>query len=601
MEFLSKFTSDRKLSAVLLFLVSFAIYSPSLRNDFVWDDVEVVTKNYISFDAAGIVHTIVPEVNKNKKARYYRPMLYTSLVIDEDLWGTNSFGFHLSNLIYNSASVVVFYFMVILIMGGIRVEGKEITAFLSSILFALYPMHVESVSWVAGRTDVLCALFLFFAFIFHILSSRNLWLLVLASLGFSIALLSKEVAVVFPFLVLVFDLLTRRGANRVNILRYGVYILILLVYFYLRGRAFVNIPDAAGLVLNDVGGLAPVGGEHVSSVSRCLEIVYILMGSYLFYLTKLIFPFGFNAFITNVPKQAPYLISAMIVLSALTLLVIISARKKENVTAFGILWVLISLGPSALVAAFSIASTPLAERYLYIPSSGFCFLIGYWVIEAGSRVRLKGIVWRASILLIATYAFAAYERQGVWRDNLSLWRDTSLKSPDHPLPHTNYGLALSDTGKRDEAVKEFAIALSPELNDTARGKAVTANDLALVYLDEEEYPRAEMWLRKALEYDPGYGKTYYHLGLIYFIKGSLTNSAESYKKSERYLRMALEHYYSYGKANLLLAKIYMRRGETDKAKKEAGTAVKSGLPKELLKEADDILEIDNAGGDKEPH
>ena len=600
MELISKLITSRLLSALFLFLISFALYSPSLKNDFVWDDVEVITKSNVSFDASYITGIVITDVYKNKNVSYYRPAIYTSIVADKALWGVSPFGFHLSNLLFNSASVVLFYFMVLLILGGFGVREKEVAAFLSAILLALYPMHVESVSWVAGRSDVLCALFLLLAFIFHILSSGNLWFLALTVIGLSLSLMSKEVAVVFPLLAIAFDLLSRRSVNRRSLIRYLVYLLILLAYFYLRSRAFVNIPQVTEEVSGEGVGRIVSGGEHIPAVSRYLELLKILLGSYLFYLNKLVLPFDFNAFITRVPRDAPQLISSLLILAALSVLSFISIKKKENVTAFGILWVLITLGPSALISVFSISSTPLAERYLYIPSAGFCLVIGNILIEAGRRTRLRKAARGFGIILILMYAFASYQRQAVWKDDLSLWRDASLKSPYHPLPHSNYGLALSYIGERDEAIREFLIALSPEMNDSARGKAVTANNLALVYLDEEEYEKAEMWFRKALEHDPGYGKTYYHLGLIYYINGELTNSADSYAQAERYVKEAMKRYKYYGRANLLLAKIYLRRGEDDKAKKEAGAAIGIGLPEGLLKEARDILGVDNGGSDKEP-
>lgn len=600
MELISKLISNRPLSALILFLISFALYSPSLKNDFVWDDAEVITKSNVSFDASYITDVVITDVYKNKNASYYRPAIYASYVADQAVWGVSSFGFHLSNLLFNSLSVVLFYFMALLVLGGFGVSGREACAFLSSVLFALHPMHAESVSWVAGRSDVLCALFLFLAFIFHILSSRNLWLLGIAVLGFILSLMSKEVAVVFPLLAVVFDLLSRRFLDRRNIVRYGAYLLILLLYFYLRSRAFVNIPQVTEEATGEGLGSVPGGSVSISAVSQYLDLLEILLGSYHFYLNKLMLPFDFNAFITNVPGETVHLISSCIILAALAALVFISVKRKENVTAFGILWLLLTLGPSALIAVFSIASTPLAERYLYVPSAGFCLVIGNIIIEAAKRARLRKAAWGFGMVLVAAYAFASYERQEVWKDDLSLWRNASLSSPYHPLPHSNYGLALSNNGELDEAIREFKIALSPEMKDNPRGLAITANNLALVYLDKGEYKRAEMWFRKALEYDPGYGKTYYHLGLIYYINGELTNSTDSYLEAEWFVKEAMKRYKYYGRANLLLAKIYLRTGKADEARKEARAAIDIGLPENLLREARDILEIDNGGSYQEP-
>ncbi|HVY54557.1 MAG TPA: tetratricopeptide repeat protein [Thermodesulfobacteriota bacterium] len=602
MELLSKLTAGRLLSVLLLLLVSFALYLPSLKNDFVWDDVEVITKSNVSLDAAYITDVVIPDVYKHKSSSYYRPAIYTSLVADRAFWGLSPFGYHLSNLLFNTISVILFYFMTLTVLDGLAVNKAGAPAMLSSVLFALYPMHVESVSWIAGRSDIICAMFLFPAMAFHIMSSKSQWLLAPAALCFALSLMSKEVAVVFPFLAVSYDLLAGRFSDRRNLLRYALYILIIILYLYVRSRAFVSIPEVAHEVSGKgSSGVSLIQGSGIRLFSHFWEFSKILLGSYFFYLNKLILPFDFNPFVTNVPRTAPYLISSAALLSALAALGILSVRKKENVTAFGILWVLFTLGPSALIAIFSIAATPLAERYLYIPSAGLCLVIGNIIVVASQRARARNFVAALGAVLIIISAFASYERQAVWRDDLSLWRDASAKSPYHPLPHSNYGLALSNAGEYDEAIKELRIALSPELNDNPRGLAMTANNLALVYLDKGDYENAEKWFRKALEYDPDYGKTYYHMGLIYYINGELTGSADSYRQAEAYVKEAMKRYKYYGRANLLLAKIYLRMGDRARAEQEARDAVAIGLPDNLLKEARNILEIDDGSGDQEPH
>jgi hypothetical protein len=94
-------------------------------------------------------------------------------VIDKSIWGISSFGFHLSNNIFYSGSVVLLNFMALLIMKEFNTAVGKIAAFLSALIFALHPMHVESVSWDAGMTAALCSMFLFLAFISHILSYRS--------------------------------------------------------------------------------------------------------------------------------------------------------------------------------------------------------------------------------------------------------------------------------------------------------------------------------------------------------------------------------------------------------------------------------------------
>lgn len=593
MEFFSKLTGSALFSAVFIFLVSFAIYSPSLKHDFVWDDIEVIAKSNVSFDASNIAGVVVPGIEKNKKERYYRPVVYTSMVLDNGLWGVSPFGFHLSNLLMNAMAAVLFYFAALLVLRELWGGGRG-AAFLSALLFALYPMHVESVSWIAGRTDVLCALFFLLAFTSHILSYRNLLFLALTALSFALALMSKEVAVAFPFLALGYDLIARRLGRRSNIPRYAVYIGLLLLYLYLRGRAFANIPEMPGV---GTEAETPTGA---SAFGAYFGYAKTILGAYLLYINKLVFPFDFNAFIANIPLSAAYIASAVVVTGALAVLSAVSLIRKENVTAFSIFWILLTLGPSAIISVFGIASTPAAERYLYIPSAGFCLLLGYWIFRAGEHPRYRRAAAAFAIVIVALYALFTYQRQAVWKDDLSLWGDTSIKSFSHPLPHSNYGLALSNAGDSEGALREYKIALSPGMNDSPRGKAVTANNVGLEYLQMERYPEAEKWFLKALEFDKGYGRTYYHLGLINYIKADVTGSPESLAAAEMYLKKVFEHYYTFGRANLILAKVYMKTGEREKAVKEAETAIKTGLPPALLKEAEEILVINDQGRKNKP-
>lgn len=600
MELISRLTANRPLSALLLFLVSFAVYLPSLKSEFVWDDIEVITKNNISYDPSNIIYYVVPTEIETKEARYYRPVVYVSWVTDSAIWKMSPLGYHLSNIVFNSISVVLFYFFVILLLGELRPGGNEAAVFLSALLFAVHPMHVESVSWIAGRTDVFCALFLFLGLIFHIYSYKHSWLFVLAGLGFLLSVFSKEVAIVFPLLITALDLMGGKFFRRGNILKYSFYIVVLLIYFYLRAKAF-SIPAfndeivSEGLT-HDVSRLG-----NTSSITFYLETVKIVLSSYYVYLSKLICPFDFNVFINKVPREPSVLISSIILLAISTLISFISMQRRERVTAFGILWIWITLAPSVLIAIVSISSTPLAERYLYVPSAGYCLLIGYWIVEAGHRVRLKSLAWGVGIILIISYILISYQGQVLWKNDLALWRNAASKSPDHPLPHSNYGLALLNAGQYEEAVRELGIALSPELKDSPRGLAITANNMALVYLDKGDYRDAEKWFRKALAYDPGYGKTYYHMGLIYYINGELTGSADSYRQAEGYVKEAMKRYKYYGRANLLLARIYLRTGEKGKAWEEARNAIAIGLPENLLDEARDILEIDDGGSNQEPY
>ncbi len=580
---------NKWLLALLLFIVSFGTYLPSLRNDFVWDDVETIENSYYIFNASSIGSIVLPELKKDKEAFYYRPAVYGSMVLDKGLWGISPFGFHFSNVLFNAVATVLFFFLVLLVLKEFNVSERDSAAFISGVLFALYPMHVESVSWVSGRTDVLCGLFFFLAFIFHIFSQRHLYVLAPAAISFSLSLFSKEAAVVFPLTVLVFDLFSRRLGRTDNIIRYAVYFGFLILYLYLRSRAFINIPDLA--VERMTGESA--ARETLSAASEFFGVLKVILGSYLFYLKKLIFPFTFNAFVESVQTGFIYIVSSIAVLLSLFVIVLFSSVKRRGLAAFSILWIIITLSPSVLVALFDMASAPAAERYLYIPSAGFCMLSGYFIFQLGKGIRIKNASLIFAFLLAAVYLLFTVQRQSVWEGRLALWEDTVMKSPSSPIPHINYGMALLDSGREDEALGELLKNFDENMKITNEGRSVTANNIGVVYINKEDLGNAEKWFLKAYGYDPGYYKTHYHLGLISYMKGYSGNSEEHYRASERYLTRALEIRPAYGKAYLLLAMVYAELGETEKARKNAGLALKNGLTESTARKAERILETGN--------
>jgi hypothetical protein len=366
------FLRKKWLVSLLLFLVSFGAYLPSLRNDFVWDDVETIEQSYYTYNASSIGYMFVPPEKKTKDALYYRPLIYSSMVLDKALWGVSAFGFHLANIVLNALSSVSMYLFALLLLGELGYEGKHASAFIAAVLFAFYPMHVESVSWVSGRSDVLCALFFFLAFIFHILSLRKTGFLSLTAASFSLSLLSKEVAVVFPLTALAFDLINRSKGRKENILRYAVYASVLALFFYLRGRTYVNFPELSSVRVPGGTGVAEAGG----GVAGILGVIQVLSVSYSYYFSKLVFPFTFNAFTESPPAGPANVITAALLFGLIALGVIYSIKKRNKVSAFALLWIPFTLFPSVLIALTDIPSASLAERYLYIPSAGFCLLLG---------------------------------------------------------------------------------------------------------------------------------------------------------------------------------------------------------------------------------
>lgn len=585
--------------AIFLFILSFLVYSPSLNSDFVWDD-EDIQKAPHSYTVAKIKSHLI---NPNKI--HYRPILVASLVLDRNIWEDSAFGFHLSSILLHSIVTVLFFFFALVVLSEFKINQKEGIALLSSIIFATIPIHVESVSFISGRADLLCCIFFMLAIIFHTLSFKKLWYLVLAVLSFALSLLSKEAAIVFPLIVLAFDLISRRAAMRSAVLRYSIYVVMFFIYVYLRRTvlerllADISLPwiiNANAFELSNSlstqGFLQISGGNPIEYFLQgfILKLKFVL-DSYLFYIKTLVFPFDLNPFIVGIPHVPIYTFTAIIVILFLFVISFISIRKKEGISAFGILWLLISLLPLMAVALYGIAAAPYAERFLYIPSVGFCLLIGYWIIELGRRFDIDKLAWAFGLVLSLLYIFFTVNGQGVWKNDVNLWGTASQKSPYVSTPYINYGRALKLEGKLDEAIQEYQKVFDPRVITSKKRLSYVANNLGVAYLSKGEYDRAERWFRKSYSLDRGSRRFfYYHMGYLNFLKGERDlrknkYSVEFYKEAEGYFKKLFKKQKTTAKAYVLFAHIYLRLGDKEKAKELVTKALQKGMNDQLRRQA----------------
>jgi len=425
-------------------------------------------------------------------------------------------------------------------------------------------------------------------------------LLLAAAACFYLSLLSKEVAAAFPLVVVCYDLLKKRVIRVRTVPVYVVYACLTVLYLYLRSRGFVTIPDelpaGAAEALNQTPANAAAGSQGVSYWREFTT----LLSAYYFYVYKLVIPFEFNAYITKVTKDTHYLIYSAIVIVGISAVGIYAFIQRAKIAAFSIFWTLSTLGPSALLAVFGLAATPLSERYLYLPSVGVCFamagLIGYVGEKTGSRR-----VFLYSTFIISSLFFTfTLTRQLTWKDNLSLWADTVQKSPLSAAAHVNYGFALQEKGRLDEALRAYMFALSPNIIDTERGRAKASINIGNIYLSAGNLAKAEDYFLKAYEFDPRYGRANYHMGLINYIKGVEFGSKSHLHEAKEFFIKTIRTYRNYPKAHLMLAKVYIELGNGKGALKQAETALNIGLTGKLKDEAEEIRKIYDRSGQDEP-
>jgi tetratricopeptide (TPR) repeat protein len=612
----------RAFAAALLFIVSFSVFVPSLRNGLVWDDVTYVLKWAPRLESAKLGYKMLVPIRRDEShaRKYFRPILFVSLVIDNRVWGDSPFGFHMTSIVLHSVSTVLLYFLILLLFMEFKRGPGDSEAFLSSMLFALYPLHVESVSFIAARGDILAGMFFLLCLIFYILSYRRLFFVILAGVSFYLSFLSKEVAFSFPIVILGFDLISRRLLTRANIIKYLIIGFLVIVYLYLRSGSFSNFLNIVPAHSFREAG-APPG---------IAEFITLFLGTYLFYAWKLLFPYDLNHFIGTIPGgDALFIIISVLFITAAAAAFIISVRKKENLTAFSLLWIFATLGPAVMIAIYPLAITRFAERFVYVPSMGYCLLAGYLIVRGGGLTGRRWAGLTAGALLCASYLIVTVRGQDVWRDELTFWEAAMDRSPDQIIPRVNYGEALRKAGRVDEAILHHLAALGPGIESSDRGKAIAASSLASDYIQKGDYTNAEKYLKAALDYDPAAeDQYYYHMGLIYLRKNDTAasgdylrkaveidpdnakahyllgaayaveadrdKSADKYVLAARSLERALKYDRGLVSARVLLAQVYLALGDREGARAQAEAALKAASDPQVVRSARAILD---AAGD----
>jgi tetratricopeptide (TPR) repeat protein len=394
-------------------------------------------------------------------------------------------------------------------------------AALAALLFAVHPIHTESVAWSAGRSDVLATLFSLAALLLHIGTTRADWRRSLAvGVCILLALGAKETAIaIFPALLL-YDVMMRPERPRAIewVLRWSGPLVGTIVYVLLR-RATIG----------DFVGAAP--GE--ASISASLGTVVGAIGVYA---GKLLWPVNLNAYIDSVPTGAiGWSVSAVAVAIAAAVAVWSWARG-EKVPAFLVAWMAACLAPS-LTIAWKIPEAPLAERYLYFPSVAFCLLIGCGVAAAATRLTESTRRVGAALLGVVLIACAVVtvRRNAVWHDDVRLWEDTSRKSSVAGMPLRSLGAAYHAQGRRDEARRTFEAALGRR--NSAIGMLVIHNNLGTIAMLEGRLGDAEDHYRKALHIEASAPDTLFNLGLVLLERGGRTREAA--EQASPYLLRAL--------------------------------------------------------------
>jgi hypothetical protein len=470
--------------------MAIAVYVTALHNPFVYDDYHTVIDNASIRSVTNLRAVFWHDVT--------RPVVNFSYAVDRAVWGQAPFGFHLANVLFHTLNVLLLFCL------ARRLRLDVVPAFAAAALLAVHPMMTEAVGYVSGRSEVLCATF----FMLGLLCAdrwlrgpeerRGRWLVAMLAAWLA-ALATKETAAMFPFVLVLYDLLHGDAETTFAQRARRVYAP-LVVLTVLAGLARVFI-------------LARI--EYPGQVS--VHWSYLLVDADVFrrYLFMMVVPTGQAMFHEVIGISSIFELRALAGLASVGVVVaaIWWLRRSEWRASFGLAWFTLLLVPSAVLIALN-QGEPMTEHRVYVASVGLFLAAGAGIarvvdaLAARNRVlRLAGAAAIAVVLL--SFIADTLLRNVVWRSPVTLWRESVDLAPNHPRPRLLLGEALADAGRRDEAIEQFRIAISLRPSDPV-GHVELARSLG----DGGRWREAREELVRALEVGPHYEPARHALSVL---------------------------------------------------------------------------------------
>lgn len=414
----------------------------------------------------------------------WHPLTSLSHILDIELYGLNASGHHLTSMLFHTANVLLL-FVVLHYM-----TAKPWRSAFVAALFALHPLHVESVAWVSERKDVLSLFFgllTIYSYAWYT-KHRKIHSYILSLLLFAACLMSKPMLVTLPFILLLLDYWPLGRFNRVTLVegsdnRRGIGRLIVekIPYLILSATScFITIKVQIWAVLPPA---------ELPMKLRLLNVPI----SYVKYIEKMFWPSHLAFFYPyrRTDISLLYFLISLFLLLTISFLVLLLGRRRKYLPV-GWFWYLGTLVP--VIGIIQVGRQAIADRYTYIPLTGLFIIITWGVADLLAKIQYRRIIFSVStaIVLFALGA-AAWLQAGFWRDDVALYKRATEAVKDNEFAYQLLGNALHNQGRLDEAINSYKEALR------IRSDSIEVlNDLVALLIEQGKYDEIIALYGKAL-------------------------------------------------------------------------------------------------------
>lgn len=475
------------LHAALIIILGIVIYANSLEGGFIWDDNILVRDNTFIKSWSHLPEIFTKDLGAGSGVTYnfYRPIFTLSLLINHSISGLDVTGYHLTNILLHILVALSIYWLITILF------KDRLISLLTSILFIAHPVHSEVVANITVRGDALAALFVLLTLITYIkfIDGKKIALIVTALFLYTLALLSKENALILPLLLLLYHY---AFGKRMRFWPIISFVAISCAYVLLRLIVLKSLPlPSPSMVFQRIPGF-------FVAVLNYIRLLTLPLGLHIEYGDKIFSPHDIRAI-------------GGVILSAALLVYSLKLRKRNNLFFFSILWFFITLMPFSNIYPIGYY---MIEHGLYLPSIGFMLIISLWLSKAFRHKRLKMYAASALAILIIIYGSLTIRHNIVWSNPMSFYKSTLNFNPFSSFCYSRLGNLYYDSGKKEKAIDCFVEAIKHGPN-----KPFSYYNLANIYKEMGNTKEAILLYRKAIELKPDYAMAYNNLGIMYGAMG----------------------------------------------------------------------------------
>ena len=533
--------SHLMIGLVLAFSV-LAVFGQTLRHDFVgYDDPVYILEN--PYIAEGLTPDAIRWSLTGTLGANWFPLTFMSHALDLSLFGRAAWGHHVTNLLLHLANTLLLYAALFRLTGVI---GRSA---LVAALFAVHPLHVESVAWVTERKGLLAGLFFMLALLAYERYVRrpNTWRYALVALAFGLGLMSKATAITLPFLLLLLDVWPLGRLSQTSLYRLAL--------------------EKAPLLLIAIAGAAvTVWAQAAGGAVRTLDTVPLTyrlgnaIAAYGAYLRMTVWPSGLAPLYPHPGVELNWgvvaLAAAMLV--AISVIAVTLVRKRPYLLV-GWCWFLGMLVP--VIGFVQVGGQAYADRYTYLPLIGL-FIAAVWFVADHLQTRRPVVQLSAAVAVVLLFAGLAWVQTRYWRDSYTLYSRALAVTEDNAVMHNNMGNLLLRDGYVEQALPHLqaAVEIQPEyalalvnLGDATRmagdletalgyyaralekapASAVIRNNYALSLLQAGHLEQAIIGLETGIDRAPYDATSRNSLGAVYLRKGDLDEAAAQFREALR--------------------------------------------------------------------